>query len=308
MKRTKFFFVLLILFVGCLLCTPIRAVNKETLQLLQQVSMIQQQLRDLQDSQIKSNAIIQKLAEQILDQVTRLSASVDEIKKSNAQTQAAISSKVDAFGGNLQITQESLDELKARLTRLSNDLAAIKTTLQSIDSRVAAPTSASQPPAAAESSSATPPGSGTTAASPPESPDTLYQSALADLSSGRDKLALGEFQQYLKYYGNTLLAGNAQFYIGQIYYMQGNYEDAIAAFNIVIEHYPDGNKVTDAIYKKGLSLEKLDQKSAAIKEFRTLLTRYPNSPNAKLAAQELSKLTSRSDRAAPNRTAQRRRR
>jgi tol-pal system protein YbgF len=304
LRRPRVFMTLLVLVAGCLLASPLCAVNKETLQLLQQVSMIQQQLRDLQDSQIKSNAIIQKLTEQILDQVTRISASIDDIKKSNVQTQAAIGAKIDSFAGNMQITQEGLDELKARLSRLSTDLAAIKTTLQSIDSKVAAPAQPSQPTTPTDAPG---PGQAAPAAgNPPEPPDTLYQSALSDYTSARYKLALGEFQQYLKFYGNTMLAGNAQFYIGQIYFMQENYDDAINAFNVVIERYPEGNKVTQAIYKKGMALEKLDQKSAATKEFRMLLTRYPNSPEAKLAAQELSKLSPRSGRAASSRPSRKR--
>lgn len=267
---------------------------------------MQQQLRDLQDGQTKSNAILQKLTEQILDQVTRLSASIDDIKKSNAQTQAAVSANVDSLKGNLQITQESLDELKARLTKLATDLAALKTTVQSIDSKIASPSPTGAPTPGDSGQVAAPP-TGPATGTPPDSPDAIYASALSDYTSGRYKMALGEFQQYLKYYGTTPLAGNAQFYIGQIHFMQENYDDAISAFNVVIERYAEGTKVTQAIYKKGLAMEKLGQKTSAIKEFRTLVNRYPNSPEAKLAAQELSKLGARTSGAATGRTPPKRR-
>lgn len=297
----------LILIAMSLAAHPAWAVNKETLQLLQQVSAIQQQLRDLQDGQIKSNAIIQKLTEQILDQVTRLSASIDDIKKSNAQTQAAISSKVDSFAGNLQITQEGLDEIKARLTRLSTDLAGIKSTVQSIDSKLASGTPSSSTGTTGENASAMPTQSPVTNA-PPESPDVLYDTALKDYLSSRYKLAFDEFRQYLKYYPTTPLAGNAQFYIGHIYFLQERYEDAIREFNVVVERYSEGTKVTQAIYKKGQALVKLDQKSAAIREFRLILSRYPASQEAKLAAQELAKLSPPGGSAASRRTPPRRKR
>ncbi len=295
--------ILTVLLIACLVPTPLAAVNKETLQLLQQVSMIQQQLRDLQDSQIKSNAIIQKLTEQILDQVTRLSASVDDLKKSNAQTQAAIGNKVDSFVGNQQIVQENLDELKARLNKLATDLASIKSSVESIDAKIAA--SAPSGTSGAPGESTTVPLGGQTTAKPSQSPDNLYATALSDYTSGRYKLALGEFQQYLQYYGDTPLAGNAQFYIGQVYYDQGQFQSAIAAYNVVVERFPESNKLTQAIYKKGLALEKLEQRTAASKEFRMLVSRYPNSPEAKLAAQELAKLNPRSARAASSRTSRR---
>ncbi|MBZ5536779.1 MAG: tol-pal system protein YbgF [Acidobacteriia bacterium] len=300
MKRKCTFFPVLILLTGCFWALPQYAVNKETVQLLQQVSTMQQQLKDLQDGQTKSNAILQKLTEQILDQVTRLSASIDDIKKSNAQTQAAVSANVDSLKGNLQITQESLDELKARLTKLATDLAALKTTVQSIDSKIGSPAPTGVP-APGDAGQGAPP-TGLATGTPPDSPDAIYASALSDYTSGRYKLALGEFQQYLRYYGTTPLAGNAQFYIGQIHFMQENYDDAISAFNVVVERYAEGTKVTQAIYKKGLAMEKLGQKTSAIKEFRALVNRYPNSPEAKLAAQELSKLGARSSGAAKSRT------
>jgi tol-pal system protein YbgF len=303
LKRKEVYLAIGVIVISLLVTTPVGAVNKETVQLLQQVSQIQQQLRDLQDSQIKSNAIIQKLTEQILDQVTRLSASIDELKRSNTQTQAAVGTKVDSLTGNQQILQESLDDLKARVNRLVTDLATIKTTMQSIDSKVAAP-----PPSAPVTPDSTPgsnPPPGTSSATPPDSPDNLYQSALTDYNGARYKLALGEFQQYIKFYGSTPNAGSAQFWIGQIHFSLENYDEAIDAFNAVIERYPDSSKVSQALYKKGLALEKNDQKAAAIKAFRLLLTRFPNSPEAKLAAQELSKLTRSS--AASGRTAPKRR-
>jgi tol-pal system protein YbgF len=306
LKRKNTLFSVLILLTGCFWTLPQYAVNKETVQLMQQVSAMQQQLRDLQDGQTKSNAILQKLTEQILDQVTRLSASIDDIKKSNAQTQAAVGANVDSLKGNLQITQESLDELKARLTRLATDLAAMKTTVQSIDSKIASPSTTGGASPGDAGQSALPP-TGAAPGTAPDSPDAIYASALSDYTSGRYKLALGEFQQYLKYYGTTPLAGNAQFYIGQIHFMQENFDDAVSAFNVVIERYPEGTKLTQAIYKKGLALEKLGQKASAIREFRSLVNRYPNSPEAKLAAQELSKLSARTSGAATSRTTPRKR-
>jgi tol-pal system protein YbgF len=289
-----------------LLVQPLPAANKETLQLLQQVSMIQQQLKDLQDSQTKSNAILQKLTEQIWDQVTRINAALDDLKKSNAQTQAAIGSKVDSFSGNLQITQESLDEIKARLDRVGTDLAAMKTAVQSLDSKIASPAPGNPSTVPGDQGISSPTGSTASASTPPEPPDQMYDSALRDYSGGRYKLALSGFQQFIKYYGNTPLAGNAQFWIGQIYFQQESYQAAVDAFNSVIERYPDGTKLTGSMYKKGLALEALGQKTAAIKEFRQILTRYPNSTEAKQAAQELSKLNQRGATTS-SRTASRRR-
>ena len=65
------------------------------------------------------------------------------------------------------------------------------------------------------------------------------------------------FNDYLKYYGNTELAPNAQFYIAMIHFAQGNYETAVKEFDMVLEKYPDNNKTADALLYKGRALVKM---------------------------------------------------
>jgi len=61
-------------------------------------------------------------------------------------------------------------------------------------------------------------------------------------------------RDYLRYFGNTDFAPNVQFYIGDIYYRKADYDNALQAFDAVLEHYPDNSKTPDAHYMKGLSL------------------------------------------------------
>ena len=64
------------------------------------------------------------------------------------------------------------------------------------------------------------------------------------------------FQEYLRYYNNTELAPNAQFYIGQIHYDKTDFAPAVQAFDTVLEKYPENNKTADATYMKGMALLK----------------------------------------------------
>jgi tol-pal system protein YbgF len=98
------------------------------------------------------------------------------------------------------------------------------------------------------------------------------------------------FQDYLKYYKDTDRASNAQFYIGECYYSKGDYTHAIEAYDLCSEKYPTGNKAAAAQLKKGLALLALDQKPAGIRELRSLIQRFPQSPEADLARQRLKKL------------------
>ena len=78
---------------------------------------------------------------------------------------------------------------------------------------------------------------------PPISADTLYQNALRDFTSGKYDLSRQEFSDYIKNFPANDLASNAQFYLGEIYYAQNDFKDAIAAYDNVLSNYPRSFKL-----------------------------------------------------------------
>ena len=56
-------------------------------------------------------------------------------------------------------------------------------------------------------------------------PDVLYNNALRDYNGGNNDLATQEFNDYIKFYPNTDLAGNAHFYLAEIAYKAGDYPE-----------------------------------------------------------------------------------
>src|ERR1019366_10409906 len=76
-------------------------------------------------------------------------------------------------------------------------------------------------------------------AAPPPSADVLYSNGLRDINGKHYDLATQEFTDYLKYYGDTDLASNAQFYLGEIAFMQSQYQQALDAYNMVVTNYPN---------------------------------------------------------------------
>jgi tol-pal system protein YbgF len=121
-------------------------------------------------------------------------------------------------------------------------------------------------------------------------PDSLYNSGLSFYNGGQYDLAIQAFQDYLRSYGQTDRASNAQFYIADSYYIQKNYKNAITEYDKCIERYPQGNKAAAAQLKKGFALIELGEKSAGLRELRSLIDQYPNSREADLARQRLKKL------------------
>src|SRR5208282_4707558 len=97
----------------------------------------------------------------------------------------------------------------------------------------------------------------------------------ARLTSGTYDLARAEFADYLKYYGDTDLASNAQFYLGEIAYSQKQYEQAVAEYDKVLGNYPKSFKLAPARLKKGMALIELGQKTPGVRELREVVKRYP---------------------------------
>ena len=95
------------------------------------------------------------------------------------------------------------------------------------------------------------------------------------------------FNDYLKCYGNTELAPNAQFYIAMIHFAQGNYENAVKEFDMVLEKYPDNNKTADALLYKGRALVKMraTRPKAPTSSWK-LIKRFPKSDQAVQACTE----------------------
>src|SRR5207249_8969864 len=122
------------------------------------------------------------------------------------------------------------------------------------------------------------------------SADTLYSNGLRDITSGKYDLARSEFQDYLKYYGETDLASNAQFYLGEIAYSQKKYDDAVAEYEKVLNNYPKSFKLAPARLKKGMALIELGQKPGGIRELREVVKRYPGTEEDRRARARLKEL------------------
>jgi len=258
---------------------PAFGVSKETLQMMQQLDTLQQMVQNLQKTVDTQTAVLRTLVEQANDKVNTMKETVDELRKSTEKNLASTNARLDSVSGEIQALSENLDEAKARLAKLSEQLAQTQNIIQTLNT---------PPPTTAPTD-----GTGTNPANqkpPVPDADTLYKSGLSAYNGGQYPLAVQSFQDYLKYYGDTDLASNAQFYIGDSYYSQKNYSQAIEEYNKCLERYPNGNKLTTAQLKKGYALLAMDQKAAGIKELRSLVQRYPGSHEAALANQKLRQL------------------
>ena len=256
--------------------------KKDTILLMRELDTMRQMIMNMQKTLDSQTAILRTLVEQANDNVNSMKLTVEELRKATQKNLADNNARFDSMTSQIQVLSESLEEAKARLAKLSEQVAQTQNIIQTLNAPVA---SGAETPGGTTS----PGGDTKPPASVPDA-DTLYNSGRSYYSGGQYQLAAQAFQEYLQYYGDTDRASNAQFFIGDSYYFQGNFRQAVEEYDKCIERYPKGNKAMAGQLKKGFALIELGEKAAGVRELRSLIQRYPKSSEASLARQRLKQL------------------
>jgi tol-pal system protein YbgF len=271
--------VLAIAFLALFSAPAIAGTKEQLIQLQTQVQALQDQMARMQQSFDERMGVMRRLVEQSADNMNRMTTSVETLQRSLQQQNVDSGGKVDQVSAQIQALHDSMDELKVRVGNLGKQLDDMRSAQQNLAAPGAAPAGAQAPP-----------------------PDVLYNNALRDYNAGKYDLAMQEFTEYLSFYSNTDLAGNAQFYIADIKYRQGNFQHAIADYDKVLEQYPGGNKAAAAQLKKGYALLELGRRDDGVRELNNLVARYPRSVEATQARDRLRQLGASNSRPSPRKT------
>ena len=189
-----------------------------------------------------------------------------------------------------------MDELKSRMAKLDKSIQDLQGQLQNIQNSPATAPAQQPGPSGSPLTGATPGGPNTAPSGPSTAPaasqapplQETYQAGLRDYNTGRFQVAAGEFQDVLTYYPQDDLAGNAQFYLGEIAYQQKDYADAVKSYNAVLESFGGSPKASAAQLHKGQALIQQGKRDAGIRELRALIQRHPQTPEATQARAKLN--------------------
>ena len=272
---------------------PAEAVAREMIELQRDVTTLLQGQKDLSTQVTQDHTVMKTLIEQSNDNVTKLSSTMGSLQKSVQDVQANSGARLDTMSTQVQGLSDNLEEIKSRLGKLNQQLVDLQNSVQSIDAKLSGSspaTGTSNPTASSSPMGSSPSNSSAAPVGPAPSADTLYSNGLRDITSGKYELARSEFQDYLKFYGDTDLASNAQFYLGEIAYKQKQYEDAVAAYDKVLTNYPKSFKLAPARLRKGMALIELGQKTSAVRELREVVKRYPGTEEDRQARSKLKEL------------------
>lgn len=263
---------------------PVQAVAKEIIDIQNDVSLLLQGQRSMQNSIDQNQGVVKTMLQQSINSASNLSTSVGSLQKSVQDVQANSGSQLNALSTSIQGLSDNIADVNAHIGKINQQLVDLQNSVQSIEGKLAA--SAAATPATAPG---TPHGRPAEPAALPAA-DVLYSSAYRDITGGNYDLAKQEFQDYVKYYSGTELASNAEFYLGEIAYLKKNYKEAATDYDRVIQDYPNSFKIPSARVKKGLALLALGQKSAGIRELRAVIRDYPGTDEARLARSRLRQI------------------
>ena len=116
----------------------------------------------------------------------------------------------------------------------------------------------------------------------------IYMAGYQALREGKTSQAREQFTSILDYPENEY-SDNARFWIGEAYYKDENYPDAILAYEELFKSNPDSDKVPGAMLKQGLAFYSIkDEKTGKI-ILEKLIEKYPDSEPAMLAKKKINR-------------------
>jgi tol-pal system protein YbgF len=285
-------FLSLFLIVLLLVCAARAEKSKKAYELIyQDVQILKQQILQLTEK-IKANTEdIESIKKQLGEILTQLRLFQRE--------QASIKEELKAVPTQYQILLEKLEEMSLQLIKIVEELLVLKSTSLPPPSPQEENLEEEQTPSEAQTAEEQAKEPTEEKTLPPAislSPQEVYNMAYSDYLKGNFQLAIDGFKIYKEQFSESPLADNAQYWIGECYFSQGKFEEAIEEFNNSILNYPHGDKISAAYLKKGLSLLELGKKEEALSVFKLLISKYPLSEETKLAQQKIKELVEENER------------
>jgi tol-pal system protein YbgF len=274
----KLFRTLLVVLLGLgVLPRPAHAAaNKEHLQLMAEIRMLQEQ-----------NQQLQALLGTLQDTLKTVTTKIDEQSAATRKAMADQTLGVNNIGDNVRALLEKTNETNVRISTVSQEIDALRQAISSQPAGQTTPPAGTDPSAPATAPPSTPPPVGVSA-------QRMYEASYSDYTSGRYDLAIQGFEGFIQAFPRLPNAADAQFNIGMSYWNQAKWAEARDAFQKTITDYPQSTeRVPEAYYKLGQTFERLNQIDNAKRAYDTVSQKFPGTFSASQAKQALDRLNRR---------------
>jgi tol-pal system protein YbgF len=274
----------MLLLLGISLAAPARAADKETLQMMADIRMLQEQTQQLQN-----------LIGAVGEALKTVSGRLDQQTEVNRRAFADQKSTIDTLAADLRVVRERVDDSNVRIGSVSQEVEALRQSIELLNVPAPAVAAVEPAPPSTDPGAPPPPPPAPAPVAPRSaaigmSPTRLFDEAKAMYWAGQNDLAVMGFESYIKTFPKSEQADDAQLLIGSAYLQAGTNDKAVEAYDVAIRTYPNSNVLPEAYYRKGVALQNLRQLDRAREAFETVTTKYPDSFEATLAKQGIQKL------------------
>jgi tol-pal system protein YbgF len=273
--KNSFYLLLLILVFSIAGCATSQDLKRARLELNEKLSAVDAELVTLKKEQEKNSSTLASMGKGHANSA----ADVSELREAIQQLRG----QLETLKKDMTRDAKRSDELKDRLDNINLKVTFIenfleiskKDTVSNVSDKVV------KPPANA---------AGAKDAAKKQDKETMYAAAYQTFKNGNYDKSRTEFKNFLAAYPDTESAGNAQYWIGECYYFEKNYEQAILEYEKVSKNYPKGNKVSSALLKQGLAFLNLNDKTSAKLILQQVIKEFPNTTQARIARSKLQEI------------------
>jgi len=229
--------------------------------------VIMEQLQTLQETLVRLDGKLTLVTADTAALLKRMQV-VEEKVSAVSRLNADSGQDSESLKLSLQFIKEELNEFKSVLNKISDRLMNLPTGGVTTEPQVNEGEAQAEPV-------------------PAQSPETTYYTAYSDYIKKNYQLAIDGFKQFIRLFPQNILADNSLYWIGECYYSQKNYQEAVSTFTQLITNYSDGDKIPDAILKKGYALIEMGKQTEGVDVLKELISRFPLSEEASLAQQKI---------------------
>jgi len=272
MEKKRFFCIstvvgLLVTLFGCATTGDIAYLRQDIDSLYRQMIDVQKELKQLRSESSmkiqKSQADLDFILEPLQREIQILKNAVEENREFAQRPQNELMASRRDFEIRLNELEEKLDKARKEMEAKLNEV-----------SKASRAQPKKEPPPKGEASTG-------------EAMEALYKNAKQTYERKDFAAAREKFKAFLAVYPKGELSDNAQFWIGECYYSEKEYEKAIIAYDDVLKKFPKGDKVPSALLKQALCWQELGDKTFAQSLLKRVIKEHPRTEQAKIAKEKL---------------------
>ena len=205
--------------------------------------------------------------------------------KSVSETLKSVDGKFADLGAHAAETDKKLEALYSSIEAQTRAVSEVKAAMQALEARTASlegrlaglDTAARQPAAQVKHESK-------------HEPEAMYLKGYQEVVDKNYAAATETLTGFLVEYPEHKYAGNAQYWLGEIYYAKGDWEKAILEFDKVVKKYPASEKIPASLLKQAFAFEKIGSRKEAKLLLGSVIDKFPKSPEAGLAKKKLDSM------------------